>query len=177
MNISDINKENHVRATMWIKNADSRASIILAFNAALVALIVTENPYTHRFSLVFKGKEEVFLQGALYVGIIFFILFIACFIVSSVSAFYVVMMDVKKTHCEYNKVFSFMNITDLERSEYRNKLHNLSHGEILHAWEAQTYLVSELANRKMKLIAIAWKSLAGSIFFAITFIILTIFFI
>ncbi len=177
MNISDINKENYKRTMTWIRNADTRASVIIAFNAALVALIVTENPYTHRFSMVFKGKEDTLSEIALYVGVIFFALFIICFIISSVSAFFVVMMNKKKTTCELNDVFDFMNITDLERAEYRDRLHSLSHNQILHAWEDQTYLVSDLARRKMKHIDVAWRFLAGSIFFAVAFVVLTIFFI
>lgn len=177
MNIYEINKENHIGATMWIKSADTRASIILAFNAALVALIVTENSYTHRLSIVFRGEEAAFCDWSLISGITVFVIFIASFIFSSISAFNVVMMDVKRTSCKHNQVFSFVNIVDLERSEYRSKLHELKPKDIEHALEDQAYFMSELASRKMRYISFAWRSLAGSIIFAILFVVLTIFFI
>lgn len=177
MNIHEIDRENYSRATMWSKHADSRASIILAFNAALVALLVTENPYTHKFSEVIHGHEYASWDGAIPLGIAIFVLFITLFICSSISAFIVLMKDARKTRCEHNTVFSWMNITDLTREQYRKQLFGVTDAQTTHAWEDQTYLAAQIARLKMRWLQRAWITLAGSIFFCVSFVVLTIFFV
>jgi hypothetical protein len=177
MNIHEIDRENYERATMWSKHADSRASIILAFNAALVALLVTENPYTHKFSEVIHGHANASWEGAIALGIILFALFIVLFIASSISAFLVLMHDARKTRCEHNTVFSWMNITDISREEYRRQLFGVNDVQTTHAWEDQTYMAAQIARIKMRWLYRAWSTLAGSIFFSVSFIVLTVFFV
>ncbi len=177
MNIHHIDRENYERATMWSRHADSRASIILAFNAALVALLVTENPYTHKFSEVLHGHEYASWDGAVAWGVILFALFLLLFIASSISAFLVLMHDARKTRCEHNTVFSWMNITDISREEYRRKLFGVNDVQTTHAWEDQTYMAAQLARTKMRWLARAWITLAGSILFSVSFVVLTIFFV
>ncbi len=177
MNIHEIDRENYARATMWSKHADSRASIILAFNAALVALLVTENPYTHKFSEVIHHHATAAWVGAIPLGIGIFSFFIILFLCSSISAFMVLMRDARKTRCEHNTVFSWMNITDLTREEYRNNLFNVNSSQETHAWEDQTYLAAQIARVKMRWLKRAWITLAGSIFFCVSFVVLTIFFV
>lgn len=177
MDIYTIDKENYQRATMWSKHADSRASIILAFNAALVALLVTENPYTHKFSEVIHGHENATWEGGIDLGIGIFVSFICLFITSSISAFLVLMRDVRQTRCKQDNVFSWMSITDMSCDEYRENLQSLNDTQVIHAWEDQTYLASQLARIKMRWLRRAWITLAGSIFFAVSFVVLTIFFV
>jgi|GEM_PF-6785147 len=177
MNIHEIDQKNYARATMWSKHADSRASIILAFNAALVALLVTENPYTHKFSAVIHGHEHAAWSGAIPLGIVIFVLFILLFSISSISAFLVLMRDARKTRCEHNTVYSWMNITDLSREEYRTALFGVNDVQTTHAWEDQTYMAAQLARVKMRWLKRAWTALAGSIFSCVAFVVLTIFFV
>ncbi len=175
MNIYAINEANYKRAISWSKNADTRASIVLAFNAALVALLVTDNPYTHGFVESFHERREVFLTSLL--GVSLFWCFLIFFTVSSFFAFRVLMLNARKTRCEHNRAFSFMNITDMTREEYRATLLKMSDSEILHALQDQTYLAAQLARKKVTLLLWAWIFLAGTIFSAVAFIVLTIFFV
>ncbi len=177
MNIQYIDHENYQRATTWSKHADSRASIILAFNAALVALLVTENPYTHKFSEVIHGHAYASWAPAISMGIGLFAAFVALFLASSISAFLVLMRDQRMRRTSHDTVFSWMSITNMSCSEYRQKLYKLNDSQTAHAWEEQTYIASHVARLKMRWLRRAWLALAGSIFFAVSFVVLTIFFV
>lgn len=177
MDIRAIDKENYERSVLWSKQADTRASLVIAFNGALVALLVTENPYTHHFSEVFRGHGEVGFYGGIEIATTIFVFFIMCFVCSTLLALRVVMEDVRRTSCEHNTIFSFINITDISRSEYRKRLHAVDAIETEHAWEDQTYLMAQLARKKIRILHYAWRFLGGAILFAVTFIILTIFFV
>ena len=86
------------------------------------------------------------------------------------------MLDARKTKCEHNRAFSFMNITDMTREEYRATLIKVNETDALHALQDQTYLAAQLARRKTIWLYWGWVFLAGSIFSAVVFIVLTIFF-
>ncbi len=174
MNVYAINDVNYKRAISWSKNADTRASIVLAFNAALVALLVTDNPYTHGFVESFHERREALLASIF--GVSLFGVFLVFFTASSFFAFRVLMLNARKTSCEHNRAFSFMNITDMTREEYRTALLKISEVDTLHALQDQTYLAAQLARTKVALLSWAWIFLAGAIFSAVTFIVLTIFF-
>ncbi len=174
MNIYAINEGNYRKAVAWSKNADTRASIVLAFNAALVALLVTDNPYTHGFVTSFHMGREAFL-GSIF-GIVLFACFLVFFTLSSFFAFRVLMSDARKTSCEHNRAFSFMNITEMSREEYRETLLKMNETDTLHALQDQTYLAAQLARRKIALLSWAWLFLGGAIFSAVTFIVFTVFF-
>ncbi|HLB51219.1 MAG TPA: hypothetical protein VJL38_03525 [Patescibacteria group bacterium] len=171
MDIYKVDAENYRRAVEWSKHADTRSSITLAFNAALVALLITDNVYTAKFfnSLDFHALTTYHLRG-----LFFFFLFLVCFILSSVSSLRVLMLDARKTRCEINSAFSFMNITDMTREDYRKKLFDVKDAEVLHAWEDQTYLSAQLAKRKLRWMNHGWWFLGGALFAAMGFIVFTL---
>lgn len=173
MDIYKVDATNYRRSVEWSKHADTRSSIILAFNAALVALLITDNVYTAAFfdSLDFRTLTTYHLYG-----LFFFVLFLVCFILSSVSALRVLMVDARKTRCEINSAFSFMNITDMTREDYREKLFEVKDADVLHAWEDQTYLSAQMAKRKLRWMNHGWWFLGGALFAAVSFIVFTVLF-
>lgn len=171
MNIYRVNEENYEKAAGWSRHADTRASIILAFNAALVALLVTDNPYTHDFIYSFRHDHTAGHTA----GAAVFLLFLAAFTAGSVLALRVLMLDARKTRCEHNNLFSFMNITDMPRAAYRDALMKVNEQSMLHALQDQTYLMAQLARRKLTLLSAAWVALGCAIACAVSFVVVTVF--
>jgi len=173
MHIRRIDRENYQRSVQWCQQADSRASVILAFNGALIALLLIDTTYTSEFIEHLQGRS--FNTSEMYASF-FFALFLVAFVFSSVSALRVLMLDARKTRCELNNVFSFMNITDMTREEYRKRLNEVSEDAMVHAWQDQTYLVAQLARRKLRWMNHGWWYLAGGLFSVMAFIVIIIFF-
>ncbi len=174
MDLYHVNEANYRKATTWSRHADTRANVVLAFNAALVALLVTDNPYTHGFVTSFHlGREAVLSSG---VGVAIFAIFLVFFTLSVGCAFRVLMLDARTTQCEHSKTFSFMNIADMTREEYRHTISTMDDNQIIHALQDQTYRAAVLARDKVVWLRRAWIFLIMALCFAMIFVVFTVFF-
>jgi len=145
---------------------------VLAFNAALIALVVTDNPYTHGFVTSFHLERQMLLSN--WWGVSIFVLFIAAFTASTLAAFRVLMMGARKTNCEHGRAFSFLNIAEMSREEYRAMMNNVDDARVIHALQDHAYLAAVLARRKARWLKVAWVFLGVAIFSAVAFVIFTV---
>ena len=165
-------EKNLERVNKWMEVADKKANIILAFNGGLFALLLGSNIFTSDFFAQVKSSHGLSIVE--YIGATVFLIFVGFFALSVYSALRVLMLDVRRTKCEKNVLFSFLGIAEITREHYRERFEHVDIDEALHGIMDQTHITSEIVARKIQHSARGWKFLAGGIASCILFIVFTL---
>lgn len=155
--ILEANYKNLERVNTWIENADRKASIILAFNGGLLAILSNK---IDRSPTIVDSVDSWFI---ITLSLIFLTVFLICFGLSIYHALRVLLPNIS---CASNKhmLFYFASIAELSREGFIEKMSkNLSEEEVLQNLAEQTYLVSCIAKDKFDHMTRSWQLLAASI--------------
>ncbi|MEW6375799.1 MAG: Pycsar system effector family protein [Thermodesulfobacteriota bacterium] len=152
----EANYKNLERASSWVVNADTKASLILAFNGGLFAHLMTKTP---------EMKTLLIKQGLGISSSILLIvsgLFILFFILSIRNCFKTIRpsLDAKTP-----SVFYFGTIQNLSLDIFKQKMKSLDEESIEEELINQTHIVSTVAYKKFNSIRKALNSLIASLIF------------
>ena len=152
----EANYKNLERASSWVVNADTKASLILAFNGGLFAHLMTKTP---------EIKTLLIKQG---MGISSSILLI-------VSGLFILFFILSITHCfktirpslnaKTPSMFYFGTIQNLSLDVFKQKMKSLDEESIEEELINQTHIVSTVAYKKFNSVRKALNSLIASLIF------------
>ena len=165
----EANYKNLERVIEWIKNADSKASITLAFDAAAIALIVQKLSSV----LSFIKSEIIADEFVAVAAIILFCAFIISFILSVYNAFRVLLPNIKPR--SEHPLFFFKTIANFSLSDFQKKMANITGSEIIKTVSEQTHINSKIASLKFDYLDKSWKYLITSIVIGLALILVVFF--
>ena len=159
----EINRQNLDRVILWIQNADTKASIVLAFNGGLMVFLAGK---------VYDAKslfQYAFCSGPLLLLLLCAIFFIAFFCFSIYFALRTLLPSTSPT--AKNKLMFFGTIAGLSEEEFKKKALSLGEDEALENLVEQTYINSKIARDKFDNLKKSWKFLIGAGMLALLFVI------
>ena len=152
----EANYKNLERASSWVVNADTKASLILAFNGGLFAHLMTKTP---------EIKTLLIKQG---LGISSFILlvisglFILFFILSITNCFRTIRPSL---NAKTPSMFYFGTIQNLSLDIFKQKMKSLDEDSIEDELINQTHIVSTVAYKKFTAVRKALNNMVMSLIF------------
>lgn len=152
----EANYKNLERAIQWVSNADTKASLILAFNGGLFAHLMTK---------VSEIKSLLTAQGLrINLAILLTIsgLFLLFFILSIVNCLKVIRPRIKEN---IPSMFYFGTIQGLSLDIFKRKMKDLDEDGIAEELLNQTHIVSTVAYQKFTAIRKALNDLIMSLVF------------
>jgi hypothetical protein len=152
----EANYKNLERASLWVINADTKASLILAFNGGLFAHLMTKTP---------EIKTLLIKQGlGISTSILLVIsgLFILFFIFSITNCFRTIRPSL---NAKTPSTFYFGTIQNLSLDIFKQKMKNLDEETIEEELINQTYIVSTVAYKKFTSVRKALNNLIASLIF------------
>lgn len=152
----EANYKNLERASSWVVNADTKASLILAFNGGLFAHLMTKTP---------EIKSLLIKQGLGISSSILFVisgLFILFFILSITNCFRTIRPSL---NAKTPSMFYFGTIQNLSMELFKQKMKSLDEESIEDELINQTYIVSTVAYKKFTSLRKALNNLIVSLIF------------
>jgi len=148
--------KNLERASSWVINADTKASLILAFNGGLFAHLMTKTPEIRTILL----KNGVGMNFAILLAIS--VLFLLFFILSITNCFRTIRPSIDGFT---PSLFYFGTIQNLSLDVFKQRIKNLDEESIEEELINQTHIVSKVAYRKFTSIRKASNNLVASLIF------------
>ena len=152
----EANYKNLERASSWVVNADTKASLILAFNGGLFAHIMTKIPEIRGLLIghgMGIGSSILLLISGLF--ILFFVLSITnCFKTIRPS------LDAKTP-----SIFYFGTIQNLSLNTFKERMKSLDEDGIEDELINQTHIVSTVAYKKFTAVRKALNNMVMSLIF------------
>ena len=151
----EANYKNLERTQSWVMNADTKASLILAFNGGLFAHLVTKTP---------EIRALLFRQGLMASSIVILVmsgLFILFFIISIANCFKTIWPAIDG---KIPSIFYFGTIQRLGLEEFKKRIRNLTEDGVEEELINQTYIVSTIACKKFTSVRKALINLILSLF-------------
>lgn len=130
----------------WIRNADTKASIVLALDGAV-------------FVYVIKLASGL-LRSDGCVSFLLLLLFLGTFVSSVFFAFRTLLPDIKPIS-KY-KLWFFGTIASMDKDAFMEQIQSISDEGISKNISEQIYINSTIANRKYHFLRLSWKLLAAS---------------
>jgi hypothetical protein len=152
----EANYKNLERASSWVVNADTKASLILAFNGGLFAHLVTKT---------LEIKTLLVKQGLGIGSSILLVisgLFILFFILSITNCFRTIRPSL---NAKTPSLFYFGTIQNLSVDMFRKKMKSLDEQSIEEELINQTHIVSTAAYKKFTSVRKALNNLIASLIF------------
>jgi len=152
----EANYKNLERASSWVVDADTKASLILAFNGGLFAHLMTKAP---------DVKTLLIKQGfgtSSYILLAISGLFILFFILSITNCFRTIRPSL---NAKTPSIFYFGTIQNLSLDAFKQKIKNLNEEGIEDELINQTHIVSTVAYKKFTSIRKALNNLIASLVF------------
>ena len=152
----EANYKNLERASSWVVNADTKASLILAFNGGIFAHLMTKMSEIINF-LINRG-----LGISSFILLVISGLFILFFVLSVTNCFKTIRpsLDAKKP-----SIFYFGTIQSLSLNTFREKIKNLDEESIEDELINQTHIISMIAYKKFTAIGKALNNMIISLIF------------
>ena len=152
----EANYKNLERASSWVVNADTKASLILAFNGGLFAHLMTKTPEIK--TLVIKQGIGVSSSIPLTISG----LFILFFILSITNCFRTIRpsLDAKTP-----SIFYFGTIQNLSLNTFKERMKSLDEDGIEDELISQTHIVSTVAYKKFTAVRKALNNMVMSLIF------------
>lgn len=152
----EANYKNLERASSWVVNADTKASLILAFNGGLFAHLMTKAP---------EIKTLLIKQGLGISSSILFVisgLFVLFFVLSITNCFKTIRpsLDAKTP-----SIFYFGTIQNLSLNTFKEKMKSLAEDSIEEELINQTHIVSTVAYKKFAAVRKALNNMVISLMF------------
>ena len=152
----EANYKNLERASSWVVNADTKASLILAFNGGLFAHLMTKTPDIKNLLV----KQGIGVGSSILLVISgFFIIF---FIFSITNCFRTIRPSL---NAKTPSMFYFGTIQNLSLEVFKQKMKNLDEESIEDELINQTHIISTVAYKKFTSIRNALNNLIVSLIF------------
>ena len=148
--------KNLERASSWVVNTDTKASLMLAFNGGLFAHLMTKAPEIRAVLL----KNGVGMNFAILLAIS--VLFLLFFILSITNCFRTIRPSIDGF---IPSLFYFGTIQNLSLDVFKQRIKNLDEESIEEELINQTHIVSTVAYRKFTSIRKALNNLVASLIF------------
>ena len=152
----EANYKNLERASSWVVSADTKASLILAFNGGLFAHLMTKAPEI-KILLIKQG-----LGISSYILFAISGLFILFFILSITNCFRTIRPSL---NAKTPSMFYFGTIQNLSLDIFKQKMKSLDEESIEDELINQTHIVSTVAYKKFTSVRKALNNLIASLVF------------